>query len=80
MGKKLGKAGAVAAIVGGAVAGAVGGFGAATLATAIADRKNVVDTEDENLDTMADKITDSDVAQTADNIASGNADPNSHQI
>lgn len=80
MSKKLGKAGAVAAIVGGAVAGAVGGFGAATLATAIADRKNVVDTEDENLDTMADKITDSDVAQTADNIASGNADPSGFQV
>ena len=80
MSKKLGKAGAVAAIVGGAVAGAVGGFGAATLATAIADRKNVVDTEDENLDTMADKITESDVAQTADNIASGNADPSGFQV
>ena len=80
MSKKLGKAGAIAAIVGGDVAGAVGGLGAATLATAIADRQIVVDTEDENLYTMADKITESDVAQTADNIASGNADPSGFQV
>ena len=80
MSKKLGKAGAAAAIVGGAVAGAIGGLGAATLATTLMDRKQVVDTENENLDSMADKITESDVAQTADNIASGNADPNGFQI